>query len=187
MVLGLKVQVLAILVKNFDAFVTFLIDSYESSAMCTVFLCNKNKTGKGRTNGADKVSTFTVTTSQYLGNSAFCMVQEHSLHAYNLQKSTIVKFDNIKSFWKLILDNLKLSMLFMTWLHQFPILSVNVYWFIKILFLWPRKCIFLKYDLTVKEEVILWQLFIWIIFTLIFKNTSSSDFNLNNSQSHLRQ
>ena len=92
MFLGQKVQVLA--VKNYDAFGNLIIDSYESSTECTVYLCNKNKTGKGkgRTNGADKVSTFTVTTSQCPGNSAFCMVQEHSLHAYNLQKSTIVKF-----------------------------------------------------------------------------------------------
>ena len=79
MFLEQKVQVLA--VKNCDAFVTFLIDSYESSAKCTVYLCNKNKTGKGRTNGADKVSTFTVTTSQCPGNSAF-FTAEHSLHAY---------------------------------------------------------------------------------------------------------
>ena len=90
MFLGQKVQVLA--VKNCDAFGTFIRDSYESSSKCTVYLCNKNKTGKGRTNGADKVSTFTVTTSQCPGNSAFCMVQEHSLYAYDLQKSTFVKF-----------------------------------------------------------------------------------------------
>ena len=80
MFLGQKVQALAI--KNCDAFGTFIIDSHESSTCkCTVYLCNKYKTGKGRTNGADKVSTFTVTTSQCPGNSAFCMVQEHSLHS----------------------------------------------------------------------------------------------------------
>ena len=83
-----------------------------------MYLCNKNKTGKGRTNG-DKVSTFTVTTSQYPGNSAFCMVQEHSLHAYNLQKNTIVKFShNIKSFMKTHLKYLVWNWVCCSW-HGF--------------------------------------------------------------------
>ena len=44
------------------------------------------------------------------------------------KEAQLWSFDNMKSFWKLISNNLRLNMLFMTWLHHFLIPKFYQFW-----------------------------------------------------------